>query len=181
MSDRLRIAAFDLSLTRPAACVDGRLDVLETKKLRGHDRLETICGWVYTHLRNDTMVDVDLVAIEGYSYGAKGRAFISLAELGGIVRHDLWDAGIPYLEVPPTVVKKYATGKGNANKDDVLTAAIRRGGSLFTGASNDEADAWWIWTLTCDLADQPPVDVPKIHRTALDKLALPSDLISQAA
>jgi Holliday junction resolvasome RuvABC endonuclease subunit len=170
-----RIAAFDLSLTRPAACVDGRLHVYETKKLRGHERLDAIRSWVdgFVWPEGSNMPAVDLVAIEGYSFGAKGRAFLSLAELGGIVRHGLWTRVIPYVEVPPSTVKTYATGKGNAGKDDVLAAAVRRGGDRFTGTSNDEADAFWVWALVMDLAGAPPIVLPQTHRRALDKLQLP--------
>lgn len=170
----MRIVAFDLSLTSPAVCADGRLDTLPTGKLRGHQRLDTILDWIVRHVTADGCDRrEDLIAIEGYSYGAKGRAFISLAELGGIVRHELHTIGFTYIEIPPACVKKYATGKGNAGKDDVLAAAIRRGGALFTGITNDEADAFWIWALTCDLIGQPTVGVPKQHREALDKLELP--------
>lgn len=168
----MKVAAFDLSLTRPAACVDGRLDVLETKKLRGHERLRSILEWMHGHV-GWPLRSVDLVAIEGYAFARPNQAH-QIGELGGLVRHRLWERGIPYLEVPPSSVKTYATGKGNAGKDDVLTAAIRRGGDLFTGSSNDEADAWWLWALASDLAGTPVVDLPLTHRRALDKLALPA-------
>lgn len=174
----MKVAAFDLSLTRPAACVDGHLGVLETKKLRGHERLDAILDWVYLHTHDDGRLDVDLVAIEGYAYARANQAH-QIGELGGVVRHSLWDLGIPYFVVPPASVKTYATGKGNAGKDDVLTAAIRRGGELFSGSTNDEADAWWVWALTMDLAGEPVITVPQTHRRALDKLSLPA--ISAAA
>lgn len=172
----MRVAAFDLSLTRPAVCVDGHLAVLETKKLRGHERLRTILDWVNGHV-GWPQRDVDLVAIEGYAYARANQAH-QIGELGGLVRHRLWERGAPYIVVPPASVKTYATGKGNAGKDDVLTAAIRRGGALFTGSSNDEADAWWVWALTMDLAGAPVVDVPKTHRRALDKLQMPTPAIA---
>lgn len=169
----MRVAAFDLSLTRPAACVDGRLDVLETKKLRGHERIHAILEWVRGQTCHVSAASVDLVAIEGYSYSSQASRAHAAGELGGIVRHDLWTFYVPYLEVPPASVKTYATGKGNAGKDDVLTAAIRRGGELFTGSSNDEADAFFVWALTMDLAGSPVLTMPASHRRALDKLHLP--------
>lgn len=45
---------------------------------------------------------------------------------------------IPYLGVPVGTIKKHATGKGNAGKDDMIAAAARRG---FTPANDNEADA----------------------------------------
>jgi Holliday junction resolvasome RuvABC endonuclease subunit len=165
------IVAFDLSLTGTAVCADGRTDVFPTNGLTGHQRLSRIL----THVLDWTDVtDLEFVAIEGYSYSSRATQAHKAGELGGLVRHHLWRRHIPYLDVPPSCVKKYATGKGNADKDAVIHAAIRRGGHLYTGTTNDEADAFWIWALACDLAGQPAVDVPQTHRAALDKLELPA-------
>jgi Holliday junction resolvasome RuvABC endonuclease subunit len=46
--------------------------------------------------------------------------------------------GIPYEGVPVGTIKKYATGKGNANKDAMIDAARSRG---FSPADDNEADA----------------------------------------
>lgn len=165
----MKIAAFDLSLTRPAVCFNGDLDVV-TPDSKGHERLAYIWTWVATWVDR-----ADLVAIEGYAYARPNQAH-QIGELGGVIRHNLWTHGIPYLDVPPSNVKKYATGKGNASKDDVVDAAYRRGGDLYQGSSNDEADAFWIWALASELAGQPVVEVPAKHREALAKLELPGQV-----
>lgn len=46
--------------------------------------------------------------------------------------------GIPYSGVPVGSIKKHATGKGNANKDLMIAAAVARG---FTPGDDNEADA----------------------------------------
>lgn len=46
--------------------------------------------------------------------------------------------GIPYSGVPVGSIKKHATGKGNANKDLMIAAAIARG---LTPGDDNEADA----------------------------------------
>lgn len=46
--------------------------------------------------------------------------------------------GIPYQGVPVGTIKKHATGKGNANKDAMIAAAVARG---FTPCDDNEADA----------------------------------------
>ena len=56
------------------------------------------------------------VFIEGYSMGSSGRVF-NIAENTGILKYRFWNLGIEYATVPPTVIKKFATGKGNANKE----------------------------------------------------------------
>ena len=54
--------------------------------------------------------------LEDYSFGSKGRVF-HIAENTGLLKHKLFKAGIPFIVVAPTTVKKFATGKGNANKE----------------------------------------------------------------
>lgn len=78
------------------------------------------------------------VAIEGYSMHGKGD--ISLApELGGIVRLGVIQFERIH-EVPPAVLKKFATGKGNATKDIVVKEVLRRWS--FNTDDNNVADAY---------------------------------------
>ena len=55
------------------------------------------------------------VYIEGYSMGSTGMVF-NIAENLGLLKHYLYKWNYDYNIVPPTVIKKFATGKGNANK-----------------------------------------------------------------
>jgi crossover junction endodeoxyribonuclease RuvC len=88
----------------------------------------------------DLALDVDVVAIEEYAFSRADAYAHELGELGGIVRLTLWQRRIPYVDIPPASLKRFATGKGNASKDEVLAAAIRR--FEFEGSNNNEADAW---------------------------------------
>ena len=86
----------------------------------------------------------DLIAIEGFSYGSKGRSVFDIAYLGWRIREDLeWlriEDGIPWLEVPPSQLKKFATGQGNANKEIILQQVYKRWGVEFS--DNNQADAY---------------------------------------
>lgn len=72
--------------------------------------------------------------------------------------------------VLPNTRAKYATGKGNAGKDAVLAAAVRRYPSIdITG--NDTADAVVLMAIGCRLLGEPIDDpMPVAHLAALDKL-----------
>ena len=59
---------------------------------------------------------VNKVYLEDYAFAATGRVF-NIAENTGILKKQLREAGFKYTTIPPTVIKKHATGKGNANKD----------------------------------------------------------------
>jgi Holliday junction resolvasome RuvABC endonuclease subunit len=60
--------------------------------------------------------EVDKVYMEDYSMGSKGRVF-HIAENTGVLKYRMWSFGIPFQTIPPTVIKKFASGKGNANKE----------------------------------------------------------------
>lgn len=114
----------------------------------------------------------DLVVLEGYSYASRGRAIVSLGELGGVLRLALAEMGARVVEVSPNTRAKYATGRGNAGKEEVLASAIRRLG--YAGHSHDEADAAWLHALASDAMGAPPVDLPKNHRSAIEAVEWPA-------
>lgn len=70
---------------------------------------------------------VQKVYIEGYSMASQHRAF-SMAENVGVLKYRLWLAGIPFVEIPPTVIKKKATGKGNADKQLMYDTFVKETG-----------------------------------------------------
>jgi len=65
-----------------------------------------------------------LVYIEGYSFGSKGQGIFQIAENCGILKYRLQEEQIPYDTVVPSVVKKGATGKGNADKEMMYNAFV---------------------------------------------------------
>jgi Holliday junction resolvasome RuvABC endonuclease subunit len=85
------------------------------------------------------------VAIEGYAPSAKFNREL-LGELGGIIRlavHEaLHEVCPPPLIVSPSSLKKFATGKGNVPKDNVMLAVYKKWDAEFT--SNDLADAYTL-------------------------------------
>ena len=99
-----------------------------------------------------------------------------IGELGGCVRFLLHRLGIPVVDVPPATLKKYATGRGNAPKDEMIAAAIRRFG--FAGCDNNEADAYLLWCLAHHAAGAPVVEVPKVNAEAVSRLPWPALAVS---
>lgn len=81
----------------------------------------------------------EMVAIEGYAFAKKfGRE--ALGEWGGIIRFVMTQSGIPFVEVPPTQLKKYATGKGGSSKVRVAVGVYKLWGAEFD--TDDEFDAY---------------------------------------
>lgn len=62
------------------------------------------------------------LAIEGYAHGSRFNRE-KLGELGGVIKVVWHEFSVnPLLVVPPTVLKKYTTGKGTAKKGDMVKA-----------------------------------------------------------
>lgn len=89
----------------------------------------------------------DMVAVEDYALGAPGQiAKIRLGEVGGVVRTRLWELGVPFVLIPNSSNKRFATGNGNADKQQMIDRAIELGCVAAGGIApnDDEADAWHL-------------------------------------
>jgi len=67
------------------------------------------------------------ICIEDYSMGSRGKVF-HIAENTQVLQYLLWTSGQPYFKIPPTVLKKFATGKGNSNKQQMYDAFVEQEG-----------------------------------------------------
>ena len=86
------------------------------------ERFSNISNWA---INKFNILEHNLkVFIEGYSYGSKGQALFQIAENCGILKYKLQERNIPYDIIVPSVVKKGATGKGNADKDKMYEAFV---------------------------------------------------------
>ena len=86
---------------------------------------------------------VDMVAIERPA-GRHPAAIIHQAELIGVVKRYCNVSGIEYSEYSASEIKKFATGKGNANKQKMVEAVEALG---YTVADDNEADAIHLWRM----------------------------------
>lgn len=137
------IVGIDPSLTGTAVCVAGFDPVLFASSPIGSDaanRILRYCGLVHAVIAK--VPKLSTVFIEGYSFGSKGGQATDRAEYGGILRYHLCGVamGCEVIEVPPTSLKKWATGKGNGDKTPMIAAITKRYGVEFR--TNDEYDAY---------------------------------------
>ncbi|WP_433943493.1 hypothetical protein [Paenibacillus sp. SN-8-1] len=82
----------------------------------------------------------DVIAIEGFAYGAKGNAVGIQYGLGFGIRIEFYNSGIDYLEVSPGSLKKFASGKGNTKKDELAVHIFKQWG--FEHKSDNVRDAF---------------------------------------
>tara|TARA_B100000029_G_scaffold511522_1_gene605784 strand:- start:729 stop:1304 length:576 start_codon:yes stop_codon:yes gene_type:complete len=144
-----KIAGIDYSLTSPAICVWKRTDddrlfdfdscdvyyLENTSRSTAHGILnihgEPYPEWNSEEERHDKLSDwtmsiikgCDNIFIEGYAFATSGKSHVrSVAENTGLLKHKMYKVKLKYTSVPPSVIKKYATGKGNANKELMYAA-----------------------------------------------------------
>jgi len=138
------VAGIDYSLTSPAICIHNgdqwqyknctfyymvkRDKLLESEKGfiptlypefdHDVDRFDSLSKWSLGILKKHKVTHVN---IEGYAFGAVGRVF-QIAENAGLLKYSIWKEDMITSVHAPTVIKKFATGKGNATKEKMYDA-----------------------------------------------------------
>lgn len=74
------------------------------------ERFDNISSWALSVIPKNS-----LVFLEGYAFAAKGVVF-DIGENCGLLKHKLHFNKIQFDVFSPPTIKKFATGKGNANK-----------------------------------------------------------------
>ena len=121
------------------------------------ERYNNIADWVVDIINSYVFwQEQPTIQIEDYSYGSTGRVF-HIAENLGLLKYKLkMECGWDYTLLPPSVIKKFATDKGNANKELMLEAFEKDTGAnlpkIFDTTSkspiSDVADAYFICKYT---------------------------------
>lgn len=121
------IAGLDLSLRSTGVCI-GRPGSWETHALKNTLKGPARLAWIRDQINILVACKKpDLVAIEGYAYGANGRKF-DIGELGGVVGLMLYDMKVPVIGVQPTQLKQFVTGNGGAKKHHMMKAVLQKYG-----------------------------------------------------
>lgn len=125
------VAGIDPSLTGCAVSVfdpagDPRTYTFSSKPADGvvarFQRFDSLCSEVI-----DVARIAALCCIEGYSFASKGGKSFDRVEFGGMLRWRLMTlAAVRLIEVPPTTLKLFAAGKGNADKTAMAIAVYKR-------------------------------------------------------
>lgn len=161
------LAGFDLSLTSSGVSIAGCTRTVSSKH-KGVERLADL-RQQFTQICRESQVEC--VIVEGYSFASRNSQAHSIGELGGVIRLMLFDLSIPFVEVPPTSRAKFATGRGNASKGEVISAISAKTGLVFTGAGgNDECDAWVLEQMAMAKLGLSQYSWTKEQMSSLDKV-----------
>jgi len=158
----------DLSLTSTGFSFDGVTRTVTSAK-KGVRRLVELTEQIEELVR---AAEPDSFAcIEGYSFASRNSQAHALGELGGVVRVMLYKNGRAVVEIPPTCRAKFATGRGNASKSEVISAVSARTRMTWHGkGADDEIDAYILEEMGLAYQGAPRHSWPQINMEALAKV-----------
>jgi Holliday junction resolvasome RuvABC endonuclease subunit len=163
----VNLLALDLSLVSTGFCSDKKMGIIATAE-KGPKRLDLISSAISDIVKEE---EISVVIIEGYSFASRSGQAFSIGELGGVVRTTLYRMGIPFIEIPPTCRAKFATGKGNASKNEVVSSISAKTGIIFRNpGADDQCDAWILLEMAKTYLGVSSIDWPKVNKDALDKV-----------
>jgi crossover junction endodeoxyribonuclease RuvC len=178
-----RIVGLDLSLTATGIAVidDGQIrvttcgskgtnaDTLHARNNRLSLMRHLVGELIYPGITLAVVEAPDTSRATGKVHDRSGLWWLIVSELLGNY--------VNVAEVPPSVLKKYATGKGNAAKDDVLMAVARRWPDVEL-RDNNGADALILAAMGARHLGHPIDELPQTHLAAMDKVHWPTEVVA---
>jgi Holliday junction resolvasome RuvABC endonuclease subunit len=123
-------------------------------------RWRVIAGRLWPRITGHT-----LVVVEGVYAGAKGRTALDLAMLHGVIRDGLHGRHVPFAVPNNRSVKLFATGGGNAAKQEMVDTARARLGIAVS--DHNQADAAWAAALGLHHYGRPLCPITTAQRAAV--------------
>jgi len=140
-----KILSIDQSITSTGYAIIEGEKLITSGTLQPKHLKTTVEKIIYITNHLESLVNNDsisYIAREGFSFGSKNRAFV----LGGLgyaidcLFHKEYKNR--YYIIPPSIVKKFITGSGNAKKDQMMLQTYKKYQMEFK--NNDECDAFSI-------------------------------------
>jgi Holliday junction resolvasome RuvABC endonuclease subunit len=168
------IAGIDYSFNSPSVCIhDGNVwsvnnctfyyltqknkFLIHTDQVRGtlyedfqtqQQRFDNLSNWA---MKNMLSHGATAIGLEGYSYGSTGSRLFEIGENTGLLKYKMWKASLDFEVYAPTSVKKFACGKGNANKERLWEAFLEETGLNLFHLIGQEVGK--VWNPVSDMVD----------------------------
>lgn len=164
------VLGVDLSLAATGiAHPDGTTETLSTS-LRGLPRMSWLVQQVVGRATG-----VDVVVLEDCLFGMRNNTVGELLMLHGALRLRLFHCNHRVALMSPATLKKYATGAGNAKKDDMRMALYKR--ADLDLRDDNQVDAFFLRAAGMEHYGEPVMSIPQAQVAALDKVTWP-ELVS---
>lgn len=144
------ITGLDLALNDTGcATAEGVKTISAPKGMAGMERLH----WLRTNIIEQCAFGPQsLVVMEDLAFSRNKAGAKENAGLAYLIRYELWTHSVPFLLVAPNTLKKFVTGKGNAEKSLMLLEVFKRFG--VSAANDNEADAVGLYYIGLAYAGQ---------------------------
>lgn len=168
------VVGLDLSLTGTGLAIGDRLVTIKSepngKTLTDRRaRLMRIVAAIEDNLADPIPAPPRLVVIEAPAFSRTTGHHHDRSGLWWLVVEGFYAAGVPVVEVTPTALKRFATGKGVASKSDMRMALFKRAG--LDVADDNQVDAAWLRQIGLHLTgQQAALPLPQTHLAALTKI-----------
>lgn len=161
MTKKSKVVGLDLSITASGICAsNGETYTVGGKSNLGDERLVIIKIAILDNL------DADYYIIEDLPTHAHGSGITGMVH--GVVRSTLLENQKKYVLVPPASLKKYATGKGNANKVDMAISLYER--FKIKLKDDNQVDAFWLRLMGLDYFDIEKINLPQANKSVFEKI-----------
>ncbi|MFI9553683.1 hypothetical protein [Nonomuraea endophytica] len=173
------MAGVDLSLTSTGIAFStghclkvGRADVTTLPLATRTEALRAMADEILLHLETANLIVIEKFVLARGRAGTGGageRAYLYYLVVDALIHQ----THTPVAEVPQATLKTYATGRGNAPKDEVKDAVAKRLSMFTTRGNSDMCDAAVLAAMGSDQLGHPMVIMPMAHRKALDAVTWP--------
>lgn len=165
-----RFVGIDPSTKTGLVVLDEHGQVIRAKELTGvgnrdPKRMVTLIDEVISFITAD-----DVICIEGFGFASQQA--IQLGGIGWGIRMALFRRGFAYTDVSPAQVKKFATGKGNTKKDEMVLPIYKRWG--FEHSSDNVRDAFVIAQIAYALSNET-LNLSKPQLEVINAIKNPSE------
>lgn len=177
MSITASVLGIDPSLTATGlALPDGSTKTIKytPRSLMGDIRLKVIYEEL---LREIEIHSVTHAIIEDLPAHAKSAGITGKAQ--GVVRLACLMSNVPFVTVVPSSVKKFATGKGTADKPDMRMELYKRTG--VDQKDDNQVDAFWMREMVLNYFGLGSIDLPKANLEGLTKIQWTEEFVQNRA
>ncbi|TCZ76085.1 hypothetical protein E0485_14660 [Paenibacillus albiflavus] len=167
----MRYVGIDPSTKTGFVALDELGNVIRGKELTGVGKVDpkrmiTLIDEIMDHIQPD-----DVIVIEGFGFASQQA--IQLGGIGWGIRMALHRRGFSYIEASPSQLKKYATGKGNTKKDDMVLPIFKRWG--FENTSDNVRDAYVLAQIARALCSPIEIQLTSYQADVLQAMKNPSE------